>query len=76
MATYKFPQFNLEIVDPTILMVAVHDNVLNHTCSVDMELTSNGAKFGVNLPGFTYSADWNDAEVEMWAFVELQQYEV
>ena len=76
MAKYKFPQFNLEIVDPIIIMTMVHDNVLNHTCSVDLELTADGAKFGVNLPGFTYSADWNDQEVEIWAFVELQQYEV
>jgi hypothetical protein len=76
MATYKFPQFNVEIVDPIIIMITIHDNVLDHTCSVDLELTADGAKFGVNLPGFTYSLDWNDEEVRIWAFTELQKYSI
>lgn len=76
MAKYKFEQFNVEIVDPIIIMTMVHDNVLNHTCSVDLELTADGAKFGVNLPGFTYSADWNDDEVRIWALTELQSFEI
>jgi len=76
MTKYKFPQFNVEIVDPIIIMITIHDNVLDHTCSVDMELTSDGAKFGINLPGFTYDTDWNDDEVRIWAFTELQKYEV
>jgi hypothetical protein len=76
MATYKFEQFNLEIVDPIILMVAVHDNVLDHTCKVDLELTADGASFGVTLSGFSYSADWSDDEVRIWAFTELEKYEV
>ena len=76
MATYKFPQFNVEIIDPIIIMTIVHDNVLDHTCSVDMELTSNDAKFGITLSGFTYVSDWNDDEVRIWAFTELQKYAV
>ena len=76
MAKYKFEQFNVEIVDPIIIMTMVHDNVLNHTCSVDLDLTADGAKFGINLPGFTYSADWSDDEVRIWAFTELQKFEV
>ena len=76
MAKYKFPQFNVEIVDPIIIMTAVHDNVLDHTCSADLELTADGAKFGINLFGFSYSADWSDDEVRIWAFTELEKYEV
>lgn len=57
-------------------MTMVHDNVLDHTCSVDLELTADGAKFGINLVGFTYSADWSDDEVRIWAFTELEKYEV
>lgn len=76
MAKYKFEQFNVEIVDPIIIMTMVHDNILNHTCSVDMELTADGAKFGINLPGFSYSADWNDDEVRIWAMTELANYEI
>lgn len=76
MATYKFEQFNVEIVNPIIIMTMVHDNVLDHTCSVDLELTADGAKFGINLAGFTYVSDWSDDEVRIWAFTELQKYEV
>jgi hypothetical protein len=76
MATYKFEQFNVEIVDPIIIMTTVHDNVLNHTCTVDLELTADGAKFGITLTGFNYSADWSDDEVRIWAFTELEKYAV
>ena len=76
MAKYKFEQFNVEIVDPIIIMTAVYDNVLNRTCKVDLELTADGAKFGVTLVGFTYLDDWSDDEVRIWAFTELQKYEV
>jgi hypothetical protein len=76
MATYKFEQFAVEIVDPIIIMITVHDNVLNRTCSVDLELTADGAKFGINLPGFTYESDWSDDEVRIWAFTELEKFEV
>jgi hypothetical protein len=76
MAKYKFEQFNLEIVDPIIIMTAVYDNVLNRTCKVDLELTADGAKFGVTLQGYTYTSDWSDDEVRIWAFTELEKYEV
>ena len=76
MAKYKFPQFNVEIIDPVIIMTIVHDNVIDHTCSVEMKLTSDGANFGITLDGFTYVSDWSDDEVRIWAFIELQKYEV
>jgi hypothetical protein len=74
--TYKFPQFNVEIIYPVIIMTMVHDNVIDHTCDVDLELTSDGAKFGITLVGFKYVSDWSDDEVRIWAFIELQKYEV
>lgn len=76
MATYKFEQFNVEIVNPTIQVITIHDTIAQKTCSIDVLLATATANFGVTLSGFTYTSDWNDAEVEMWAFVELQQYEV
>ena len=57
-------------------MTIVHDNVIDHTCSVEMKLTSDGANFGITLDGFTYVSDWSDDEVRIWAFIELQKYEV
>lgn len=76
MAKYKFEQFNVEIVNPIIIMTSVYDNVLDHTCKVNLELTADGAKFGITLTGFSYSADWSDDEVRIWAFTELEKYAV
>lgn len=76
MATYKFEQFNVEIVNPTIQVITIHDTIAQKTCAVDVLLATPTANFGVTLSGFTYVSDWNDAEVEMWTFVELQKYEV
>jgi hypothetical protein len=76
MATYKFPQFNVEIVDPTIEVITIHDTIAQKTCAVDVLLSTTTANFGVTLNGFTYISDWNDEEVEIWTMVELSKYEV
>jgi hypothetical protein len=76
MPTYQFPQFNVEIVNPAIEVVTIHDTIAQKTCSVDVLLSTSTANFGVTLNGFTYTADWNDEEVEIWTFVELAKYEI
>jgi len=76
MATYKFPQFNVEIVDPTIEVITIHDTIAQKTCAVDVLLFTPTANFGVTLNGFTYVSDWNDEEVEIWTMVELSKYAV
>jgi hypothetical protein len=76
MATYKFPQFNVEIVDPTVEVLVIHDTIAQNTCSVDVLLTTPTANFGITLSGFTYVTDWNDEEVEIWTMVELSKYAV
>ena len=74
--TYKFPQFNVEIVDPTVEVLVIHDTIAKRTCSVDVLLTTETANFGITLDGFTYVSDWNDEEVELWTLTELSKYEV
>jgi hypothetical protein len=74
--TYKFPQFNVEIVNPRIKVLVIHDTIAKRTCSVDVLLTTETANFGINLDGFTYITDWNDEEVELWTLTELSKYEV
>ncbi len=61
MATYKFEQFNVEIVNPTVEVVNVADAINAKTCSVDVVLTTDTATFGVNLQGF-----FNEATHENW----------
>lgn len=76
MATYKFEQFNVEIVNPTIEVITIHDTIAQKTCAVDVLLSTPDANFGVTLAGFTYISDWNDLEVEAWTLTELSKYEV
>jgi uncharacterized protein YlxP (DUF503 family) len=73
---YKFPQFKAEITDPQIAVQSVTDNLKEKTCSVDILLTTETAKFGVNLSGFTYSDTWEDADIYAWVQVELEKFAV
>jgi hypothetical protein len=77
MKTYNFPQFKVEIVNPTIEIQQVNDALTSKTCSVDILLKTDSAKFGVNLQGFTYDESWEDADIENWVLnVELPKYEI
>ena len=77
MATYKFPQFNVEIIDPTITVTRVSDNIIDKICSADVLLTTPSTIFGVTFYGYTYIEDWNDQDIIDWVNnVELPQYEV
>ena len=73
---YKFENWNVEIVNPTVEVVNVIDNINTKTCNVDVLLITDSAKFGVTLNGFTYSETWDDAEVIDWVGTELQNYVV
>ena len=74
--TYKFPQFNVTITDPTIEVLNVTDSINTETCSVNVLLTVDLAQFSLTLNGFTYVSDWSDDEVRIWTFVELEKYAV
>jgi hypothetical protein len=75
MATYKFPQFNVEITDPLINVEKVNDSIMYHTCSVDVVLTTESAVFGVTFVGFTYVDTWHDDDIVAWVEnVELPKY--
>jgi len=75
MATYKFPQFNVEITDPLINVEKVNDSILYQSCSVDVVLTTESAVFGVTFVGFTYVDTWDDADIVAWVEnVELPKY--
>ena len=76
MATYKFEQFNVEITNPTIEVKLVNDNIIDKQCSVEILLTTDTAKFGVILDGFTYVDTWEDADIVNWVNLELKKYEV
>jgi uncharacterized protein YlxP (DUF503 family) len=72
----KFNQFNVEIDNPTVAVMAVADNLKEKVCSVSILLTTETAKFGVTLDGFTYVDTWEDADIYAWVDNELKKYEV
>jgi len=75
MATYKFPQFNVEIVNPTVTVTIVTDNIIERVCSATVILSTTSANFGINFEGYSYTADWNDQEIIDWVNnVELPKY--
>jgi hypothetical protein len=73
---YKFEQFNVEIDNPTVAVLAVADNLKEKQCSVSILLTTDTAKFGVTLDGFTYVDTWEDSDIYAWGDNELRKYEV
>lgn len=77
MATYKFEQFNVEITNPIVEVTSVIDAINQKTCSADVLLTTDSARFGVTFSGFTYSDIWTDQDIIDWVVnVELPKYEV
>jgi len=77
MATYKFPQFNVEIINPTVTVTTVIDDIINKTCTANVLLTTASTIFGVDFPGYTYTSDWSDQDIIDWVNnVELPKYEV
>jgi hypothetical protein len=75
MATYKFPQFNVEITNPTVTVTTVTDNILERVCSASVILSTPSTNFGVEFSGYIYTTDWNDQEIIDWVNeVELPKY--
>jgi hypothetical protein len=75
MATYKFPQFNVEIVNPTVTVTTVTDNIIERVCSASVILSTPSTNFGVEFSGYIYTTDWNDQEIIDWVNeVELPKY--
>jgi len=73
---YKFENWNVEIIDPTVEVVNVIDSINLKSCSVAIKLVTENAIFGVTLDGFTYEENWTDQEVRDWVEIELKKYEV
>lgn len=63
--TYKFPQFQVEITDPTISidLNTIGDKAVDKLLSVDVLLTTDTASFGVRAEDMPYSVTWEDADV-------------
>lgn len=76
--TYKFPQFNIEIVNPTIEinLNTISDKALDQLLAVDVLLTTDTASFGVRAEDMPYVGTWEDEDVEGMVNNWLVQFEI
>lgn len=75
---YKFPDFKVEIVNPTVTVVNVSDKIQDKFCVVSILLVDQvGTQFGFTFPElFTYEQTWDDSEINAWVSKQLINYEV
>jgi hypothetical protein len=76
--TYKFPQFNIEIIDPSLLVSlnTIQDRAIDKLLSVFVILTTDTAEFGVIAENMPYVDTWDDADIPDMVNIWLAQYEV
>lgn len=75
MATYRFPQFQIDIIDPVMTEVQASYRIGGETGSVSVVLTTAGARMhGVVFDGFPNTDGWGDNDVVAWATAELEKY--
>lgn len=78
MTKYKFPQFKVEIVNPsvTVDMRTLRDNAVDNLLTVDVVLETDTAKFGVTLENMPYEDNWYNEDVLPMCMNKLKEYEV
>jgi hypothetical protein len=76
--TYKFPQFKVQIVNPTIFinLNTISDKAIDKLLSVDVLLTTDTATFGVRAEDMPYTITWEDVDVPDMVNIWLVQFEV
>jgi hypothetical protein len=75
--TYKFPQFKVEIVNPTISvdLDTIQDKAISKLLSVSVTLETDSATFGVTAEDMPYTDTWEDSEIEEMVVEWLKQFE-
>jgi len=74
----KFPQFNVEIIEPTIEvdLNTIGDRAIDKLLSVDVILETESAKFGVRAEGMPYQTTWEDDSVYDMVIQWLVHFEI
>ena len=74
---YKFPQFNVEIVDPTIEidLNTIGDKAIDKLLSVTIILSTDTAQFGVIASDMPYVETWEDSDIPAMVDNWLIQFE-
>ena len=76
--TYKFPQFQVQIVNPTIAinLNTISDKAIDKLLGVDVLLTTDTAEFGVRAEDMPYTITWEDVDVPDMVNIWLAQFAV
>jgi hypothetical protein len=76
--TYKFPQFNVQIVKPTISinLNTISDKAIDKLLSVDVLLTTDTAEFGVRAEDMPYAVTWDDDDIPAMVNIWLAKFAV
>ena len=74
---YTFPQFNVEIIDPTIEidLNTIQDKAINKLLSIAVLLSTDTAQFGVMAEDMPYTDTWEDDDIPAMVNNWLKQYE-
>jgi hypothetical protein len=74
--TYAFPQFNVEILNPTIFvnLNTIQDKAIDKLLSVLVVLSTDTAEFGVIAEDMPYVDAWDDADVPNMVNIWLAQF--
>ena len=75
---YKFNNYNIEIIDPTIVRLQyTGEHGSNEIRTFATLQTPDGSRFGgIDLGVFVYNEPFNDAQLMAWALNELENYSV
>lgn len=78
MAIYKFEQFKVEIVNPTITinLNTIQDKAIDKLLNVDILLTTDTATFGVIANDMPYEYSWDDDDIPTMVDKWIEQFEV
>lgn len=75
---YKFDNYNIEIIDPTIVRLQYNgehgSTKINVSTTVE---TPDGSRFGgIDLGVFVYTDTLSDAQLMVWALAEIEKYKI
>jgi hypothetical protein len=75
---YKFPQFQVQIVNPTIAinLNTISDKAIDKLLSVDVLLTTDTAEFGVRAEDMPYAVTWDDDDIPAMVNIWLAKFAV
>lgn len=77
MAKYKFENFNVELIDPTIESVKSSFSIGSEFVNITATLNANENKlFGVYLGQMENTDSWGDDEVMQFATEQLETFKI